>query len=581
MADETISVELGAEGNLGAAADSAAASVLKLDAASKGLESTLEGLKSDYKALESAAREATDPETFLVLRGHADKAAAAIAKIEKELEAIDDEKKSLTNVGEAADSAAADAKQLDNALEKVGDNKGGLDALGASFANFAGEILAKATEKVIEFGVEAAKAIAEATIEADRSKRSAKGLLETYEGADAAADHYAKLSDLAKQLGVDANGVTKDFVEFNKKLGLTESASVGLIKLKADVEAIAPGTGRAEEATARFLDLVNHGMSAEHALKTVAEEFHVAGTGADAAAAKLNSPSAAIDDLKLKGQELAGQLATKLGPKIIETADKFAAWVDKPETMAAIEKATNLVGDALELVVPTIEVVTAAFDAQSTSSYGVMAAGQGLAGVVKAAAAPFTLLYDSVVLVTNSYEQHTAGITATVEAVGGAADAVGAFVSEWTQAGTDLVEGFIEGITAAAGRAVAKARELGAAATAEMKSVLGIKSPSKVFEEIGGYTAEGFEKGLEPVDIAANLEIPDAVDAVNENVSAPAADAAPRASAGAGSSGGTIIVQITINGGDLGAVRREVREAITDAAEQMGWAVQVTGREAA
>jgi hypothetical protein len=616
VADETVTVDLGGDASgLAASADAAAAAVGKLDAASAGLQSTVDSLKADYAALEAAARDATDPETFLTLRAHADKAAAAISKMEKELASIENEKKVLTGVADAEKKVAAEAEAAAEAIakaekeaedlakaqskvakesEKAADeakklegeiasgSKQRSDELAVSIGTFVGGALLEATKKAIEFGVEIAKALGEATIEADRGKRAAVGLLETYEGADAAAAHYAKLSGLAKQLGVDANAVTKDFVEFNKKAGLSEAASVALIKLKADVEAIAPGTGRAEEATARFIELIKGGMSQEHALKTVGEEFHVVGDGAKAAAAKMESPSAAIDALKTKGNELAGKLAQNLGPKIIETADKFSAWMDKPETIALVGKAVDATKTALDLIVPTIEVVAAAFDESSASGAGVVAMGGALRGVVHALIAPFTGIYETAVLAVSGFMQfyEVAGIVTT--AIGGALEAAAGFVAEWTQAGTDLVAGFVEGIAAGIQSAVAKATELGSAATSALRSVLDEHSPSKVAMMSGANFSAGFEAGIEPVDVAGQMKIPDAVDAVNENASAAGMSAGASAGAAAGGAGGASIViqNVNITVGGAAEAADSFLDELTRAAARRGMSLRLSGRAA-
>jgi hypothetical protein len=79
-------------------------------------------------------------------------------------------------------------------------------------------------------------------------------------------------------------------------------------------------------------------------------------------------------------------------------------------------------------------------------------------------------------------------------------DPVGAVMnlsSSFAAAGSALVDGFISGITAGIGRAVAAVEGLGSAAMGALKGALGIHSPSAVFAEFGGMTAEGFAQGVE------------------------------------------------------------------------------------
>ena len=65
------------------------------------------------------------------------------------------------------------------------------------------------------------------------------------------------------------------------------------------------------------------------------------------------------------------------------------------------------------------------------------------------------------------------------------------------QAGRDLIQGFINGLAEKAGAVVAKATEIAGGAVTAVKNFLGINSPSRVFMEIGKYTAQGMSIGLD------------------------------------------------------------------------------------
>jgi hypothetical protein len=63
--------------------------------------------------------------------------------------------------------------------------------------------------------------------------------------------------------------------------------------------------------------------------------------------------------------------------------------------------------------------------------------------------------------------------------------------------GGDIIAGIVAGITGGAGAVI---NAIGGAVTGAIdhaEKLLGIKSPSKVFAKIGGYTAEGFAGGVE------------------------------------------------------------------------------------
>lgn len=104
--------------------------------------------------------------------------------------------------------------------------------------------------------------------------------------------------------------------------------------------------------------------------------------------------------------------------------------------------------------------------------------------------------------------------------------------SDLFQMGVDLLAGLARGITSAAGAVKDAVHNAVTGAIDKAKSLLGIASPSKVFAEIGGYTAEGFTQG---VDDGAG----DAQSALANMVSPPSASdiGAPGVNGSAGASG--------------------------------------------
>jgi tape measure domain-containing protein len=69
-------------------------------------------------------------------------------------------------------------------------------------------------------------------------------------------------------------------------------------------------------------------------------------------------------------------------------------------------------------------------------------------------------------------------------------------VTGWQTIGTQMVDGLVSGITSGATRVGDAVRGLASGAIATARETLGIASPSRVFAEIGGYTAEGYERGI-------------------------------------------------------------------------------------
>lgn len=81
--------------------------------------------------------------------------------------------------------------------------------------------------------------------------------------------------------------------------------------------------------------------------------------------------------------------------------------------------------------------------------------------------------------------------------------ALGSLGSLLYNAGSNLIQGFVNGIAGAIGSVIAKAREVASAAVAAAKDALGIRSPSRVFKSIGAQVLAGLTDGLDPRVAAA------------------------------------------------------------------------------
>ena len=75
--------------------------------------------------------------------------------------------------------------------------------------------------------------------------------------------------------------------------------------------------------------------------------------------------------------------------------------------------------------------------------------------------------------------------------------ALGAIMSTaFSTLGTQMVDGLVGGLTGGLGRVRETVTGLATGAVDTVRETLGIQSPSKVFEELGGHTAQGFEDGI-------------------------------------------------------------------------------------
>jgi hypothetical protein len=98
--------------------------------------------------------------------------------------------------------------------------------------------------------------------------------------------------------------------------------------------------------------------------------------------------------------------------------------------------------------------------------------------------------------------------------------------------GIAMMRGLAEGISGAVGLPIAAITGAAQAAISAAKNALGIHSPSKVFAELGGYTAEGFAEGVD--DGAGQAQA-----AMTEMTAPPPQAAAPVSSGSAPAGGGS------------------------------------------
>lgn len=125
---------------------------------------------------------------------------------------------------------------------------------------------------------------------------------------------------------------------------------------------------------------------------------------------------------------------------------------------------------------------------------------------------------------------------------------------QWGDLGSSIIDGIINGITGAAGKLWDAVTGIGTKIKSTFKGILGIASPSKVFEGYGVNTTAGYTRGIEK----GTAETRGAVAAM-----APSAAPAPASSAGLGQSGGTLnVLNVTFEVHAEGARGAEVVQAI-------------------
>ncbi len=141
-----------------------------------------------------------------------------------------------------------------------------------------------------------------------------------------------------------------------------------------------------------------------------------------------------------------------------------------------------------------------AFDNASTqlSTAGSNMAKKVVDGAKVGKAAFGTTGKDAVTDFKNGITSEASGLNTTVKTLASnAADAAKEAYDSFYSAGSYLVDGFSNGISANTWKARAKSKAMAQAAETAAKKALGIHSPSKVFNEIGGRIPEGMAQGID------------------------------------------------------------------------------------
>ncbi len=152
---------------------------------------------------------------------------------------------------------------------------------------------------------------------------------------------------------------------------------------------------------------------------------------------------------------------------------------------------------------------------QALITTGVKALAGGISGFIKGGA---ELLQGAIDGVKSKWP----GIVEAVKgAVNSAVNAVSGLGGKLVQAGKDLIQGFMSGIQSKAQAVWNAAVGVGQKAIDGVKSILGIASPSKVFKQLGKYTAQGMSIGLDKYAFMAEESASDLATGILENVRNP------------------------------------------------------------
>ncbi|OFV81990.1 MAG: hypothetical protein A2Y78_00200 [Acidobacteria bacterium RBG_13_68_16] len=236
--------------------------------------------------------------------------------------------------------------------------------------------------------------------------------------------------------------------------------------------------------------------------------------------------------------------AVKAYQAIKPVVDTVAGWVGLDLSGWELEPTLRAIAKAAEFLAPVILVVVA----------GVLALAAVVGLLVAVPLAIWIAVMGSLAYVVSSFGARLYGLVTAVQAV----------VGSMRQLGSDLIAGLVAGIQSGAGAVTSAVTGAVGGAISAAKRQLGIASPSKVFAQIGGYTAEGFAEGVEGGQAQAQASMADLVSPT------PALRAAGgEASASSGRAGATVTIgSITIGDSPVAADNwNRLREILTDVFE--------------
>lgn len=231
--------------------------------------------------------------------------------------------------------------------------------------------------------------------------------------------------------------------------------------------------------------------------------------------------------------------------------------------MIQLKKIWQEWGDIITTVAKVVGIVVLAAVVGLTVVIGILAAG------VAAMAVGFTVAIAVVVALAAGLGWVISKVVEVGAAIMGGMKAALDWLGTLSLAdiGTALIDGLIAGITGAGAGVLKAITGIAGGAVDAAKGLLGIASPSKVFAEIGGQTADGMAVGLD--DGMASVQ--GSMESLVSPPDAPAAAAAsPAAASPAAGGGGTF--NITVNGGSE-AIAAAIRAMLVDLGAQAGAAV--------
>lgn len=293
--------------------------------------------------------------------------------------------------------------------------------------------------------------------------------------------------DELNQLAEAGIGASTVYEALGKRLGKTVPE---VMKLKE--------AGKIDSSTA-ILSILD-------AVKATTGEKELGDVGRDWANHSIDGMTSRI---KAKGQNVMAALGDRLAPTLQRLAggalDRVDAFLANPKSDALIMQIGNtfdIMGDVAAKALPLVATFLEAFGSRGGDLLvGFNAALDGLgSGNGTAAAETVAKLGRGLADIVAFAGLATAGVTALAGAIGTAAyyATIGIFEvpGKFYNLGLDIAKGLGRGIKDAAMYPINAASEMASETLYAVKSFLRIRSPSKIFGELGAFTAMGFAVGI-------------------------------------------------------------------------------------
>ena len=204
-------------------------------------------------------------------------------------------------------------------------------------------------------------------------------------------------------------------------------------------------------------------------------------------------------------QQFGVQIVSNIGVALAQFVSAISTWLTNGLSRIAIFISTaisNLVTFGAQMVTTIVSALgrfvagIVAGTSNALSAFGAFI-GTALSNISSFAAKMVVLIMSGMARFVSAISSGGVSAVSAIVAMGGRiVSSVASFVGQMVSAGANLVRGLVNGIRSMAGAAVSAAKGVVSGAIRAAKSLLGIRSPSRVFRDIGQYTSQGLAIGI-------------------------------------------------------------------------------------